>query len=149
MKFISHRGNLTGPDSRENSVPFLIEALEKGFDVECDVWYKNKKLYLGHDTPEYDLEAAFLIEYKDKLWIHAKNFRALKLLSETFNTFYHVSDMYTITSKNYIWCHPNSKEYKNSIYCSPDLNVEKYLEFDKIDCLGVCSDYIKELKTIW
>jgi hypothetical protein len=49
MKFISHRGNLSGrnPES-ENSPSYINMALKLGYDVEVDVWYIDGKWYLGH-----------------------------------------------------------------------------------------------------
>jgi hypothetical protein len=56
IKFISHRGNLHGPDPKlENKPPHIIEALNIGFDVEVDVFFRNKKFYLGHDHPQYEV----------------------------------------------------------------------------------------------
>jgi len=50
MILISHRGNVSGPNPKmENSPLFIQSALEQGFNVEIDVWYKDKKFYLGHD----------------------------------------------------------------------------------------------------
>ena len=43
MILISHRGNLKGINpQRENEPLYIVEALEKGFDVEIDVWWKKK-----------------------------------------------------------------------------------------------------------
>jgi len=54
MKFISHRGNLTGPNpERENHPSYILEATANGFEVEIDLWYENGKLILGHDEPQY------------------------------------------------------------------------------------------------
>lgn len=50
MKFISYRGNLYGPNPKlENKPTYIIEALKMGFDLEVDVFFRNKKFYLGHD----------------------------------------------------------------------------------------------------
>ena len=47
MKFISHRGNLYGPNPKlENKPTYIIEALKMGFDVEVDVFFRNKKFCL-------------------------------------------------------------------------------------------------------
>ena len=42
--FISHRGNLNGPDrDNENKQSYIEFALNKGFDVEIDIrTYKDK-----------------------------------------------------------------------------------------------------------
>mgnify|MGYP005995747501 FL=1 len=53
MIFISHRGNINGIiKERENTVSYINEALSTGFNVEVDIWYKNKSFYLGHDNPK-------------------------------------------------------------------------------------------------
>ena len=42
MILISHRGNIDGPNPKlENSPEYIQLAMEKGFDVEVDVWYKD------------------------------------------------------------------------------------------------------------
>ena len=70
MKLIAHRGNINGPNpERENSPDYIKEALDKGFDVEIDVWKINGSYFLGHDAPEYRIEFGFLMN--DRLWCHA------------------------------------------------------------------------------
>ncbi len=60
MILISHRGNITGANpSRENSPDYIQEALEADYNVEIDVWYKDKKWNLGHDEPQYEVESNF------------------------------------------------------------------------------------------
>lgn len=72
MKFISHRGNTDGPNSEwENNPSRVEEVLEKGYDVEIDVWKIGSKLFLGHDGPEYAIDYSFL--KNDMLLCHAKN----------------------------------------------------------------------------
>ena len=39
MKFISHRGNVRGPDPEcENDPSQIITVMDEGYDVEIDVW---------------------------------------------------------------------------------------------------------------
>ena len=60
MILISHRGNLSGPNpNRENSKEYILEALDKGYSVEIDVWLVKDKIYLGHDNPEYEINIDF------------------------------------------------------------------------------------------
>ena len=60
MIFISHRGNLSGPNPKlENSINYINEALKK-FDVEIDLWFHQRKFYLGHDMPQYEVDINFL-----------------------------------------------------------------------------------------
>ena len=88
MIFISHRGNLSGPDPMlENSINYINEALKK-FDVEIDLWFKKDKFYLGHDEPQYEVNINFL--KNKKLWIHAKNLDCFYELSKyDLNFFWH------------------------------------------------------------
>ena len=109
MIFISHRGNMTGINpKRENEPLYIVEALEKGFDVEIDVWYKKGQFYLGHDEPQYKVKREFL--QNRKLWCHAKNIEALnKMLKEDIHCFWHQEDDVTLTSKGFMWTYPGKK----------------------------------------
>ena len=81
MKLISHRGNIDGPNiERENEPLYIFEALEKKFDVEIDVWWKENQFWLGHDKPQYCVKKEFL--QNKKLWCHAKNIEALNKMLE-------------------------------------------------------------------
>ena len=54
MFFISHRGNLYGPNRKEeNKIDYINEAIKKKFDVEIDLWFVKNNFYLGHDEPLY------------------------------------------------------------------------------------------------
>ena len=152
MKFISHRGNLIGsyPDL-ENRPEYILNALDSGFDCECDVWWKDDSWWLGHDRPEYMIGAEFLTH--EGLWIHAKNTDALTRLNNldrlnrmnnfpTMNYFWHDSDAYTVTSKGYIWAYPGSKLTSEIICVMPENAEPIYTKDEKAECYGVCSDYI-------
>lgn len=144
MKLISHRGNTIGPViSEENKPKYIVEAIQKGFDVEIDVWLKNQTLYLGHDEPQYCISDSFLKEHDNFLWCHAKNHLALNFLIENnFHCFWHQEDLYTVTSKGYIWCYPNSElTGARSICLFPDVTNQNYEK-----AFGVCSDWIEKYK---
>ena len=48
MILISHRGNLFGKKTKQENHPeYILDALSNGYNVEIDVWFKNKKFYLG------------------------------------------------------------------------------------------------------
>ena len=65
MRLISHRGNTSGPNpSRENHPDYIHEAIDKGFEVEVDVWRLGDKWFLGHDKPQYEIEEQFLLQDK-------------------------------------------------------------------------------------
>lgn len=145
MILISHRGNIDRiiPES-ENNPEYVLSAIEKGYDCEIDVWYKEGQWYLGHDYPEYGIELSFL--KNNKLWCHAKNLQALQqLLKNNIHCFWHQEDDYTITSKGFIWTYPGNKLTKDSICVMPETNSKN---FDISNCLGICSDEIKKFKEL-
>ena len=142
MILISHRGNINGiNESRENSIEYISEALNLGFDVEIDVWYKDGEWFLGHDDPENYVVLDFL--KNDKLWCHAKNIEALnKMLSyPQIHCFWHQEDDVTLTSKGYMWTYPGKKLTESSICVKPELNSKRPTKV-----LGICSDYIVNYK---
>ena len=139
MFLISHRGNLNGiQEKRENSPYYIKEALNKGYDVEVDVRFKDNKFFLGHDINQYEINKEFL-ENK-KIWCHAKTFEALIALERTSaHYFWHQEDDYTITSKGFIWTYPGKKLFSKSICVLP----EKF-NYKKFECKGICSDFIQK-----
>ena len=64
---ISHRGNLFGPNLKlENSPDYVVEAIRSGYDVEIDFWVVDDKLFLGHDSPQYEINNFFIDSYVKK-----------------------------------------------------------------------------------
>ena len=147
MKIISHRANLSGAvKNLENKPEQILYCIELGFDVEIDVWYINKKLFLGHDEPQYEIEFKFL---KNKnLWCHAKNYNALEIMinEREINCFWHQNDDYTITSKGFMWCYPNIQLINNAIAVMPENTNYSLIDLQK--CYAICTDkpqYYKKL----
>lgn len=142
-KYIAHRGNIDGQDlENENKVSYIDLALNKGFDVEIDVWYKNKKFWLGHDQPNYFIDLSFLSDRKDNLWIHCKNCEALEqfsILDDDYNYFWHQNDCYTLTSKKYVWAYPNEKVCGYKAIC---VMPERNNIIDFTNWHGICSDIV-------
>lgn len=156
MRLIAHRGNINGPESdNENHPDYIVNSINKGFDVEVDIKYNivDHKLYLGHDEPKYKIDWIWLGKYKHHLWIHCKNLEALCEFSSGtsgFNYFWHQTDDYTLTSTNKIWTYPGGPYTNRSVIvlpeCSIDPNTTQFLDIKKYDCYGVCSDYVERLK---
>ena len=145
MKIICHRGNTFGPDPENENKPEVIDyCIREGFDVEIDLWVQGQSLYLGHDGPQHSVDWEYLHHHKHHLWVHAKNLDALMLLnSRNFNYFWHEDDDYTITSKGFIWTHPNTvvtNTHHKQILLDFDRGAverhsQKYIG-------GVCVDYV-------
>tara|TARA_B100000035_G_scaffold258545_1_gene228905 strand:- start:10 stop:453 length:444 start_codon:yes stop_codon:yes gene_type:complete len=138
MIFISHRGNLTGPNPKEeNKIDYILNALNEMFEVEVDLWFKNNKFYLGHDEPQFEVNVDFFDN--KKIWIHTKNLECFYELSKyNLNFFWHENDKIVVTSKGYLWNYPGTLLSERSICVLPEIYTEK-----KVNCLGICSDYIK------
>tara|TARA_B100001057_G_C22771712_1_gene919870 strand:- start:356 stop:850 length:495 start_codon:yes stop_codon:yes gene_type:complete len=142
MHFISHRGNLNGPNSKfENSKEYIEKAIESGFEVEIDVWFIKNQFFLGHDEPAGKVNEKFL--QNKSLWCHAKNLSAFEnLLKIKAHCFWHQEDDFVLTNKGYIWTYPGKEIGANSIIVMPE-NIKK---FKYTKCSGICSDFIAEYK---
>lgn len=142
MKLIAHRGNTSGPNKeRENSPDYIIEAVNKGFYVEVDVWYVENELYLGHDTPVYPTTISFL--KNPKFYVHAKNIAALEqCIEHNINCFSHNIDEAVLTSNNEIWTFPGKSLTRKSICVMPEWQHGPQTDWSFLgDILGVCTDY--------
>ena len=149
MKLISHRGNIRGKNTeRENQPRYIDEAIEAGYEVEIDIWEIDGKLYLGHDSPLYDVDFDWLSEIRKKIWIHCKNHNALLYFNELesdglwdFNYFWHQTDDIILTSMNFMWVYPGKQQLRGSISVMPEYNDD-----DVSMCMGICSDVIEKYK---
>jgi len=141
--YISHRGNLNGPNpSRENSPDYILSAINEGFDVEVDVWFIDNKFFLGHDYAKYEVSDKFLDN--DNLWIHAKNYDAFfSLLKVSYNNvFWHTTEDYVLTSNRIVWAHQGKPITPESICLMPEMGYVGELYSGR----GICSDYIKTFR---
>lgn len=144
MILIAHRGNTVGRRPElENTIDYVESAISSGYHVEIDLWGAGENLYLGHDSAETTITAAWLEEHTNLLWIHCKNAGALALMIDSpHNYFFHATDEYTITSRGYVWAYPGSPPAgKSTIAVMPEsfpgkraINLYQYA--------GVCSDFV-------
>jgi hypothetical protein len=143
MKLISHRGNINGKIiEAENRPDYIDDTIRLGYDVEIDLWVVDGKIYLGHDSFQYEINDEWLNERIDKLWIHCKNVESLNWIKNTsLHYFWHENDTLTLTSKNYIWVYPGKQSIVGSIAVMPEIFND-----DVSSCLGVCSDFIQNYK---
>ena len=142
MKFIAHKGNITGPNpTQENKIEYIKHAVSQGHGVEFDVRSFNDKLYLGHDEPQEELPLE-LLRLPDS-FVHAKDIDAFeKLLKLNCNVFWHQTDKVTITNKGFIWCYPGIFVQSNlAIWL--DLH-NKPLPNEVNSIYGICGDYYYE-----
>ena len=158
MRYISHRGNLTGPNpDKENTPHYIKTAMSKGFEVEVDIWNFNGDFYLGHDTAEYKIEKSFLLDFSNDLWIHCKNLDALKScirlsLDDHLNYFWHEKDRYALTSNGWVISYPGKDACTPHGLCMiPERNhpvpeIPVYLLTQGFT--AVCSDYIENIKEL-
>jgi len=148
MILISHRGNINGKlPEKENHPDYILAAIQAGYEVEIDVWFKDGKFMLGHDEPQYDFPFELMQNHYSKLWLHCKNLEALEMFltldatGSKLNYFWHESDKVALTSKNIMWAYPGTQPLKGSIAVLPE-----WKEDDVSQCAGICSDYIEKYK---
>jgi len=149
-RYISHRGNINGKNELlENNLDYIDIALNKGYDVEIDLWIDNDGFYLGHDAPTYPVTLNWLVERSLKLWVHCKDLKTIEELKRledenglrSINYFFHESDDTTITSHGVLWVYPGKQPIKYSIAVLPEINND-----DVSKCYGICSDIIETYK---
>jgi hypothetical protein len=140
---ISHRGNIDCDfNINENHPDYIQKAINLGYDVEIDVRKFNDKLYLGHDSPDYEISLNWLLERSSKLWVHTKNFDALSyLIDYDIRSFYHQKENHTIINKcNLIWSHELVEANEKSVI--PLLSLKELNSFTYKKVYGICSDFI-------
>ena len=141
MFFISHRGNLNGPDARyENSIEYINHALESGFHVEVDVHYYKNNFYLGHDEPAFLTSLEFLENKKALVSCQEYGYNGAFYKTKC-HYFWHETDAVTITNQGYYWTYPGNKLFENSICVLPERS-----DYKNFFCKGICSDYILKYK---
>lgn len=148
MRFIAHRGNVTGRNVPfENSPDYIRHALDLGFDVEVDVWCEGSKFYLGHDEPQHEIRMEFL--HGHRMWCHAKNIEALAYMrsDDRIHCFWHQNDDVTLTSQGYIWTYPGKQLTEKSVCVMPEWTAtthkdHPYSDISLLHCSGICSDLI-------
>jgi hypothetical protein len=143
---IAHRGNINGPQpEKENTLKYLFEAIESGYDVEVDIWLVGNTWLLGHGgpyIPVHDIDLHYLTPHA---WFHAKNYAALSELNQIdCNVFAHEQDPFVVTSRGWIWSHKGCVN-PHGIVVMPSLETEKHLI---LNCAGVCHDYLLDVKKI-
>jgi hypothetical protein len=153
MIIIAHRGLTDGPDKLlENTQKQVEHALELGYDVEIDVWLKDKKYFLGHDTPNHEVSWAWLTQ--SNMWIHCKNLPAffdMRGRTIIHNYFWHESDAVILTNRNNVWTYYGRPDMANpeSICVMPEVTYN-WNEIPSIvnsgQWMGFCTDFPKRIE---
>lgn len=144
---ISHRGNINGKNRNlENTIDYILNAINLGYNVEVDVWNIKGKWYLGHDNPDNEIDISFL--RNNSLWCHAKNLDALANMvsDKNIHCFWHEDDKVTLTTRNFLWTFPGEMLYDNSISVLPETCGQTKEMLYKKQISGICSDYIGDYK---
>lgn len=142
MNWISHRGNINGPNPAEENKPEYIKiALRAGYDVEIDIWLQPDGLYLGHDAPTYKTDRHFL--QNQRLWVHCKNILAYLELSKftNINCFFQEEEEMVMTSRGYLWAHSKCKQWNDNTVI---VKLDSRNWVPDILSLAICSDYVGE-----
>lgn len=142
MIIISHRGNLVGRVPQlENSPDYIDKAINSGFDVEIDVRWDNG-IWLGHDIAQYPIDANWLLNRKDSLWVHIKDIRnSQPIINSGLRCFFHEQERHSlILNSQYVWTHDLSEAATFSII--PLLSKSDIgLYPNYIHVKGICTDY--------
>jgi hypothetical protein len=146
MKLISNRGNVDGVNAElQNTLVYIQEAINKGYDVKIDLWIKDGKLYLGTNEPTTPLDIDWLERNRHKLWLQCRSveviskFTNLDSSGHNIHFFWHDSNKVSLTNRGYMWCEPGEIVpggiVYQPVYCD---NIEGFY--------GVCSDNINQYK---
>ena len=152
MIIISHRGNLDSICPEFENRPDYIDTALKYYDVEIDLRVINNELYLGHDNPDYKIDINWLLERKNKLWIHCKNIEACLFLQKYKNElkyFWHTCDQISIISNHWLWCHKFDESLPYSSCILPLLSLDDIKNYQFSLPEAVCTDYPNYLKTYY
>ncbi len=147
MKFIAHRGNISGPNlEKENEPSYIDDAISLGYYVEIDLRVIEGKYFLGHDEPQYEVTADWLARRREMLYVHIKDMDSIEHMLEgsgspiDLHMFFHDSDECTITSEGDVWVHPSSKQIKGGIAVMPEVAGAKMNSL--MMCDGICTDHV-------
>lgn len=118
---ISNCGNIEGHKPYfQNKLEYVDIAIQYGYHCKVDVWFKDDKFWLGHDTPRYEVNEAYL--ELESIWCQAKSFETLDRLLENSNihTFWMEGDSYILTTRGYLIANEFSYTSEKTILVSYD-----------------------------
>jgi hypothetical protein len=146
-KILLHRGN-NGLDNLNENDPATINIRNnEGYAVECDIWFRDNKWYLGHDVPEYEVfDIKEFLSERSNL-IHAKDggtfSKLLKYCRErglNNEIFYHKGEDYVLTTRGIIIAYPGKILYEGNMCMMPESMGRSITEEEENNIVGICSD---------
>jgi len=144
---ISHRGNINGINKKlENTPEYIKNTLDKGYYVMVDVFLVGERfLAMGCESPEHGINVDFL--KNERIIAKARSIECFDfLLTNQIHTFYHDHDACSLTSGGLIWTRPGSNITQRCIFNMPEWIMSDITEIKDINCAGICSDKIEEIK---
>lgn len=154
MLLISNRGNITGENkAKQNSVPYIMRAIQLGYDVKIDIWHVNNRWYLGKEKPNCEVPFRFFYINKNMkysggncnkaLWIQCQNIHAFNMLIPyrwSLNYFFKNDTNMLFTSFGYIWSSDRINATHECVLATNDYKNVPTAQF------GLCTDYVLNLK---
>jgi hypothetical protein len=154
-KILLHRGN-NGLDNLNENDPATINIRNnEGYAVECDIWFRDSKWYLGHDAPEYEVfDIKEFLSERSNL-IHAKDGETFAKLvkycrERGFNNeiFYHTSEDYVISTRGTIIAYPGKELYDENLCMMPESMGRNITDIEQKNIGEICSDRIELIRSI-
>lgn len=135
---ISHLGNINGRrPEKENTLPYIQEALKLGWHVCVDVAFRNGGFLLPFDGGYHVAPPALLS--KQRVWCRASDPETMDALCNINAHAFMVSlDFMSLTSAQFIWTLPPHNLVGRSIAVYPELADPDWLK--DADPAGLCSN---------
>lgn len=145
MRWIAHRGNTEGPiPERENTPDYLVKALERGYDIEVDVWMGPCGLLCGHERDgAVSVSTDFL--RRQNAWVHCKDVASFMCLSRypDVNCFMQDAEPAVLTSRGFVWLHSSYDGIPDGRCVLTQLNHQGFPA--QFQPYAVCTDWVGTL----
>jgi hypothetical protein len=135
---ISHMGNIDGRQpEKENTLPYVQEALKAGWHVCINVVFRNGAFLLPSARGLYSVPPAMLS--KQRVWCRAYDADTADALCNINAHCFILSESFmSFTSSQFIWTMPPHALVSRSIAAFPELAEPGWLE--KAEPAGLCSN---------
>lgn len=151
MKIISHRGNIEQSYPQlENDPIYIQNAINQNIITEIDIWFVEKKYFLGHDSPKYEIDESWIIKNQNWLLAHCKNIQAFYNLSHISNNILklcHSNDPYVAINGELIWVHDKNLPLNDS--CIIPVYEKLYDISNFLIVHAICTDYVTYYKKLY